>query len=416
MDQREMRALHIAATTKLVANGGCWRVPSQTGTGNYRVSLIAEGDWRCTCPDFEERRMACKHVMAVTITVNRDAGTKTIDYSELVKVTYRQDWTAYNAAQTDEKRMFVALLAELCSGIPQPPHIVGRPKLPYSDMAFATVFKTYSRFSSRRFASDLRAAADEGLIDKVPAFNSVLRYGRDPALTPILSGLVQVSAMPMGVCESQFAIDSTGFGAPNKRSWYSTKHGRIMEQQNWRKLHAVIGTHTHIVTACEVTEANAADAPMLPTLAERTADEFDMRELSADKGYSSKANADVIEQLGATPFIAFKGNTVEPPPGSAWARMYHYFQDRQDEYLDKYHRRSNVETAFSMMKRKFGERLRGKTTEAQDNEVLSIVVAHNLCVLIQSFYELGITPTFLPLSRPEAPDNVISLAQRARRV
>ena len=59
--------------------------------------------------------------------------------------------------------------------------------------------------------------------------------------------------------------------------------------------------------------------------------------------------------------------------------------------------------------RKFGERLRGKTAEAQDNEALSIVVAHSLCVLIQSFYELGITLTFLPLSRP---DNVIVSPRR----
>jgi hypothetical protein len=31
---------------------------------------------------------------------------------------------------------------------------------------------------------------------------------------------------------------------------------------------------------------------------------------------------------------------------------------------------------------------------AQDNEVLAKVVAHNLCVLIQSFYELGIEADF----------------------
>lgn len=413
MDQREMRALHIAATTKLINKGGCWRVPSQTGTGSYAVSIVAEGDWRCTCPDYEERRAACKHVMAVTISVNRDQGTSTINYSELVKVTYRQDWPAYNKAQTNEKRMFVALLAELCSGVPQPPRYIGRPRLPYSDMAFTTIYKTYSRFSSRRFTSDLCEAAEDGLIDAVPSFNSALRYGRDPEMTAILADLVRVSALPMAVCESQFAIDSTGFGAPNKRSWYSTKHGRLMEAQDWRKLHAVVGTETHIVAACEVTEANGADAPMLPILAERTANEFDMRELSADKGYSSKANADAIEKLGATPFIAFKGNTVEPAQGSAWARMYHYFQSRQDEFLDHYHRRSNVESTFGMMKAKFGERLRGKTPEAQDNEVLSKVVAHNLCVLIQSFYELGITPTFLPLgTREDAPSNVIAFRQR----
>jgi hypothetical protein len=37
--------------------------------------------------------------------------------------------------------------------------------------------------------------------------------------------------------------------------------------------------------------------------------------------------------------------------------------------------------------------LRGPV-EAQTNEVLAKVVAHNLCCLIQAFYELGIDPVF----------------------
>ena len=35
-----------------------------------------------------------------------------------------------------------------------------------------------------------------------------------------------------------------------------------------------------------------------------------------------------------------------------------------------------------------------KSREAQINEALFKVLAHNLCVLIQSIYELGIEPTF----------------------
>lgn len=59
----------------------------------------------------------------------------------------------------------------------------GRPRLPLADMAFATVFKVYSGFSSRRFTSELRAAHDNGLIDHVPHFNSVSNYLADEAMT-----------------------------------------------------------------------------------------------------------------------------------------------------------------------------------------------------------------------------------------
>ena len=40
------------------------------------------------------------------------------------------------------------------------------------------------------------------------------------------------------------------------------------------------------------------------------------------------------------------------------------------------HRRSNVETTFSMIKGKFGERLKSKTHTTQVNEVLCKVLAH----------------------------------------
>ncbi|HSH58221.1 MAG TPA: transposase [Acidimicrobiales bacterium] len=395
MDGRQSRALHIAATTKLAPKNGRWKVPSQKGHGTYTVLVTREGTWACTCPDHEERLLDCKHIMAVEITVQRESdGTRKVTYSELVKVTYSQDWSAYNAAQTGEKEMFVRLLADLCSIVPQRPHTIGRPRLPLSDMAFALGYKVYSRFSSRRFTSDLRAAEVAGLIDKAPHFNSVLRYTASPELTPVLAHLVQVSSLPLSAVERDFAVDSTGFGTSTMRTWFSTKHGREVQGREWRKVHAMAGVRTHIVTAVEVTPQSAGDAPYLPALAATTAENFTMREISADKGYLTKSNADAVEKFGAVPFIPFKINSVEPPEGTAWARMYHLFAYRRDEFLSHYHKRSNVETVFAMMKAKFGDNLLSKTEVAQTNEVLAKVIAHNLCVLIQSFHELGVEPQF----------------------
>ena len=75
-----------------------------------------------------------------------------------------------------------------------------------------------------------------------------------------------------------------------------------------------------------------------------------------------------------------------------WASIYHFYNFKRDEFLSHYHKRSNVETTFSMIKAKFGERLRSKTETAQINEALCKVLAHNLCCVIQSMYELGVGP------------------------
>jgi hypothetical protein len=46
------------------------------------------------------------------------------------------------------------------------------------------------------------------------------------------------------------------------------------------------------------------------------------------------------------------------------------------------HKRSNIETPFSMIKGKFGSSLRSKSDAGQINEALCKVLAHNICVLI----------------------------------
>jgi transposase len=399
MDARQSKALHIAATTALAPNNGRWKVPSQSGTGHYAVLIAADGSWFCGCPDFEERLAPCKHIMAVEITVQRETGDgQRVTYSETVKATYSQSWSAYNAAQCDEKRMVMNLLTNLCAGIRQPEQATGRPRHALSDVAFALVAKVYAGTSARRFTSDLNAAKDAGQISKVPGYNTLLRYMADPAMTDVLTDLVELSALPLAEIETDFAVDSSGFGTSNLRTWFSTKHGREMTEREWCKVHLMAGTRTHIVSAAVVTPSNANDAPFLPELAKTTAKSFDVREISADKGYVSKANTAAIEDLGATPYIPFKSNAVRPAEGSAWSRMWHRFAYDRETFLASYHKRSNVETVFHMVKAKFGDTLFSKSHEAQRNEVLAKVVAHNLCVLVQAFYELGIEADFAAVS------------------
>ena len=78
--------------------------------------------------------------------------------TKIVRITYKQNWPAYNAAQTEEKERFIVLLEALCKLVEQPTQANGRPRLSLADMVFACVYKVYVGFSSRRFMSDLREA------------------------------------------------------------------------------------------------------------------------------------------------------------------------------------------------------------------------------------------------------------------
>ena len=51
-----------------------------------------------------------------------------------------------------------------------------------------------------------------------------------------------------------------------------------------------------------------------------------------------------------------------------WTKMYHFYALHRAEFLQHYHKRSNVETTFHMIKAKFVQRLRSRTLTAQINE------------------------------------------------
>jgi transposase len=70
----------------------------------------------------------------------------------------------------------------------------------------------------------------------------------------------------------------------------------------------------------------------------------------------------VVAKAG-TPYIPFKSNAnaTDPRQSEVWKRLYHYYMMNQEEFLGHYHLRSNVESTFSMVKAKFGERLRSRT-------------------------------------------------------
>lgn len=405
MDERQQKGLMIAATAPIKQAHGVWIVPSQSDHGHYGVRIEA-GKKSCTCPDFELRQQPCKHVFAVEYVLRREtvteatpegAVTTTVSETAAVRVTYAQDWPAYNAAQVSEKETFVSLLHDLCASVPEPPQTRGRPRLPLADMIFAAGFKVYSTVSCRRFMTDLREAHAKGLISKLPCYNSIFNYLESEELTPILREMITTSALPLKAIETDFAPDSTGFASTQlvgrwRTEKYGTKEERI--EHDWLKLHAMVGTKTNVVVAVELTERKDNDSKQFKPLFETTAAHFNVERIEADKAYASKGNFELIESKGAMPFIPFRSTATGTTKNETWNRLFHHYSFRRAEFLAIYHRRSNVESTFSAIKRKFGDFVRSKTPIAQINEVLLKVLAHNITMVIHSMHELGISPSF----------------------
>lgn len=393
---RKKRGLDIATRFTIDQSGEYWLVPSQAGQGRGKYVVKLNGSQSCNCLDHVTFGIKCKHIYAAE--KRRDNGnaklTETVHETEAAKRTYSQNWPAYNAAQVNEKDKFQDLLLSLCSGIADPPRTgLGRPRLPLDDAIFSAVFKVYSTLSGRRFMSDLRDTHRKGYIGRLPCYNSIFNILESKATTPILKQLVVESAMPLKPLESHFAVDSSGFSASKFDRWFDHKHGTQKIQRAWVKAHIMTGVKSNVIVAVEILGKTASDTPLLPVLLNATAERFNIEEVSGDLAYSSRKNLQAITDIGATPLIPFK-QRASGKGSDTWAKLFHYFSYHKEEFLSRYHLRSNVETTFSMVKAKFGDSVRSKNDTAMMNEVLAKFVCHNICCVIQAMYELGIDPTF----------------------
>jgi hypothetical protein len=415
MSIRQQKGLQIAQRANITRQGRLYIVPSQSGKGRYKVDAEKK---KCTCPDYDFRREPCKHLYAVELVIEREKttttttdaqGATTTTTTETVKVTrktYPQAWPAYNAAQTQEKRIFQYLLHQLCQGVGEPAQFNGRPRLPLEDMIFAMAFKVYSTVSGRRFVTDLKDAHGKGYLSALPSYNTVFRYFESEMLTPYLQMLIEESSLPLASIEEDFAVDSSGLSTGVYLRWNDAKWGNktrdmfgdgkgyIVGKKDWLKIHITTGVKTNIVTAVEVTDAHAGDSPQFKPLIEATARNFVMRQVSADGAYLSGDNMKVAVDNHAMPYIAFHANSTGKHGSDLFKRMYHFYSYNQEAFTQNYHKRSNVESTFHMIKAKFGNTLRSRTKTAQVNEALCKVLCHNIVVLIQSMFELNLKPKF----------------------
>lgn len=398
LDERQQKGIVIAATARLVKKGAGWLVPSQSLPTKYTVVLNEDGGY-CSCPDHAKTGRACKHQIAVQLVIKRELNADgDVEVTGGFRITYaQQSWSAYNQGQTQERDLFMQLFRELCSGIVEPPQKMGRPRLPLGDMVFAAGLKVYRGNSARRFTGDMKDAHAKGMVAKVPHFNSVLRSFDNEELTPVLLEMIRLSALPLKAVEQDFAIDSTGFSSTQLvGQWKGAKYGdkQVRKEHDWLKVHAMTGVRTNIVVAVEVTGPNKGDAPRFPLLLEEATQDFNVRRVLGDKAYSSYANMDFAAEKGVTPFVMFRDNATTNTGCETWDQLLHMLRFQKREFMKAYHKRSNVESTFSAIKRVFGDFVRSKNRTAQINEVLFKILCHNLRQVIFAMFELGIAPDF----------------------
>jgi hypothetical protein len=182
------------------------------------------------------------------------------------------------------------------------------------------------------------------------------------------------------------AIDSTGLECTAASGYFVKRRHRVtlpwktVVYHRYPKLGVVCDTSCHFILSIRVGRGPRPDVDELVPLLTDAMKSMLIESLSADAGYDSEANHRFArERCGARTLIPAKhGRPTDKPASGRYRRL---MQTRFDE--TKYHRRAQVETVISMIKRRQGNHVRSRTYQAQCRDLRLMALTHNVMILLR---------------------------------
>ncbi len=156
------------------------------------------------------------------------------------------------------------------------------------------------------------------------------------------------------------ATDASGFSG-RKRSWRETDHA-VKASENWVKVHAAIEVDEFLVLSYSLTGSNVHDSQMFADVWDHLPNNISPRRSLADSAYHGEICLAAARQHGATPLHGIKRNARHfSQPQTNYQKMVSFWQHWPNRAVALYGKRNHAETAFSMIQRLFGYRLRCRT-------------------------------------------------------
>jgi hypothetical protein len=179
------------------------------------------------------------------------------------------------------------------------------------------------------------------------------------------------------------ALDSTGLDCGHTSHYYIRRRSRgatAQQQVRYRryaKLEAAFDCETHLILGAIPRRGPAVDTDRFVPLLEETLLNVRVSTCLANAGYDSEPNHRYArEQRGVRSVMpaAIGRPSNKPPTGRYRRRM----RQRLDKDYCQYGQRWQAETGFSMIKRRLGSGLGGRTYQSQCREIMLLVLTFNL--------------------------------------
>jgi hypothetical protein len=180
------------------------------------------------------------------------------------------------------------------------------------------------------------------------------------------------------------AIDSSGFECTAASGYFVRRRGRgggpykTVVYHHFAKLGVVCDSDDHFILACRAGRGPRPDIDEFKALFAAALRHVRLSLLAADAGYDSESNHSFArDQHGVRTVIPAKhGRPTAKLPVGRYRRLMKRRFDRQ-----AYRRRSQVETVISMIKRRQGAHVRGRSYYSHCRDLRLLALTHNVMIL-----------------------------------
>ena len=194
---------------------------------------------------------------------------------------------------------------------------------------------------------------------RVPVHTTIVRF-----VNKIRKQITELLGIKQAVT---VAVDSTGFELESKSYYYRNLQNSDRKQKTKRymKLSIAIDADKQLIMNYKIRRKLRHDTKDFKYLLK----DLNIKQVVADKGYDDhKLRRFVINKLKALPII----------PVRNYNNFYGYLNQHRKINGKDYHKRSKVETVFSVIKRKYGSVLKNRSYVTQKVELTSKLIAYNL--------------------------------------
>lgn len=281
------------------------------------------------------------------------------EYKYIPKEEKPIDWSSYDEAQLNEMNDYLILVRGIIDEIHSEigdidKGNVGKPPKSCFDRGKAVMLQQYFECSNRVAAGLVKLFKEKLDIKEMLTYKDIETAYENPCVVLVLKLLFEKTNEPVKALETQFTGDGTGLTTSIKQNYANDKEDD-KKIRLYDKMIGIVGVKYKMMSAVEITEGTANEAPFIVPLLEATNKLYNRIDLfSYDAAGYSYNVIDYVAGLNGMPRIFPSSNAVLKAYGCmAKKKMLLDFINYTQQWLREYHTRSISETRNSTDKRVF---------------------------------------------------------------